>query len=160
MFDKAKFEAGLKKDFNAIAKKVVDRALEHTVDELMYRSAVGQPDKWGMTPEPDYRPGEYKANWIHSTESPVYIALEDARDDSFQEKDCVTGRFLKSQIKANTKLYTTHYFTNNSDHALEVEHGTAIHNPQALTNIPHAVAGLTANTVPEFLRKAKQEILK
>ena len=160
MFDKAKFEAGLRKDFDVIAKKVVDRTLELTIDELMFRSAVGRPDEWESEKPDDYIAGEYKANWLHSIGSPVYIPLEDARDDSFQQKDCVTGRFLKSQVHANKKLYTTHYFTNNSKHALDVEHGNAIHNPQSITNIPYAVAGLTADTVPELLRQAKQEVLK
>lgn len=160
MFDKAKFEAGLKKDFNVIAKKVVDKTLDLTIDELMFRSAVGQPDEWESKKPKNYIAGEYKANWLHSIGTPVFNEMKDARDDSFQQKDCETGRRLKADVRESKLLYTTHHFTNSSNHAIDVEHGKAIHNPQSITNIPYAVAGLTADTVPELLRQAKQEVLK
>jgi hypothetical protein len=166
MFDKAKFEAGLKKDFNVIAKKVVDKTLDNVVDSLMELSPVGQPEKWTMTePADDYTPGQYKANWVYSAGTPIYEYFnhEDDRDDSFQQIDCKTGRLLKGHIKENKTKVTHHYFTNSTPYAKSVEFGLvpwqSKHNPQS-QSFPHAVAGLTAMRVPELLRQAKQEVLK
>jgi hypothetical protein len=136
------------------AKVVVDNTLNLMVDELMYRSPVGQPDMWSFQPE-DYTPGKYKSNWLHSIGSPVYVELEDTRDNSFQQKDCETGRRLKQQIASNKLLFTKHYFTNDVSYAKAIEYGSAIHNPQSQSK-PHAVAGLVTQQTSSFLAKAKQ----
>jgi hypothetical protein len=142
------------------AKVVVDNTLNLMVDELMYRSPVGQPEEWRVyTPSEDYTPGKYKSNWLHSIGSPVYVELEDTRDNSFQQKDCETGRRLKQQIASNKLLFTNHYFTNDTPYAKSVEYGLvpwqSFHNPQSQT-FPHAVAGLVAQETPSLLTKAKR----
>jgi hypothetical protein len=141
------------------AKVIVDNTLNLMVEELMYRSPVGQPEKWTMyEPTDDYTPGKYKANWLHSIGSPVfeYFNHEDDRDDSFQERDTPTGRLLKNNIAGNKLLFTKHYFTNSTPYAKAIEYGSAIHNEQSTTNIPHAVAGLVAQETPSLLTKAKR----
>jgi len=144
------------------AKVIVDNTLNLMVDELMYRSPVGQPEKWTMyKPSDDYTPGKYKANWVHSIGSPVfeYFNHKDDRDDSFQERDTPTGRLLKNNIAGNKLLFTKHYFTNSTPYAKAIEYGyvswQSKHNPQS-RSFPHAVAGLVAQETPSLLAKAKQ----
>ena len=140
---------------HARAKVIVDNTLDQIVDGLMEHSPVGQPDDWSFKPE-DYTPGKYKSNWLHSIGSPVFMELEDSRDNSFQQIDCETGKRLKTQVASNKLLFTSHYFTNDVSYAKEIEYGSAIHNPQSITNIPHAVAGLVAQNVTSYIAKAKQ----
>lgn len=140
---------------HARAKVIVDNTLNQVVDGLMEHSPVGQPNDWSIEPPADYTPGKYKSNWLHSIGSPVFMELEDARDNSFQQIDCETGRRLKTQVASNKLLFTSHYFTNDVSYAKAIEYGSAIHNPQSQTR-PHAVAGLVTQNVTSYIAKAKQ----
>jgi hypothetical protein len=159
-FNKAALLSNLTEQTQKQAKVVVDSVLNQIVDGLMFHSPVGQPDEWRtVVPDTDYTPGTYKANWMYTTDEPVFEFDDVIRDNSFQDTNCVTGRTLKKYIHLNKKLVTTHYFTNSTPYAIDIEFGSAIHNPQAQSK-PHAVAGKVTQNIESYIAKAKSGVVK
>lgn len=152
----ANIRKNLEEKVHKKAEFVVNSALLHMTDELMSRSPVGQDELWSTPAPPDYKPGYYKANWQHSVNTPISTTVQEY-DDSFEQGRCDTYDKLEVSIKQNKQLSTKHFFVNNVDYALQIEHGWAIHNPRATTNIPHAVAGLTAQNFNKHVKNAVKE---
>ena len=176
-----KFDAQLLiKQANAIAMKkaeaVIKQTLVNVAEELAYLSPVGQPDEWGTDPKGEaaskgssvpknYEPGEYKANWQYSQNSPQAGVLDERDATTATGKNSPTFAKLQKEInESKSVINKTHYFANNVPYAEEIEYGYAIHNPQSSTQgytpgIPYAVAALATQHVPLALERAKKQVL-
>lgn len=117
-------------DFHATLTRRAEAVVRATVVQIGYtlveRSPWGRWERWKPSaqhsrPMPPYVPGLFKGSWDYDFDAPPSAQLDSVD---------MTGGTSLARINAvrSTPAFVTHFIVNNTEYAMALEYGYAIHN--------------------------------